>query len=663
MEFPNKCEACSHMNGIINPKGEPWSGDIRVDCELGVRSTIEQGCSQFVPNILGCSSRCYYYNDKNCNKGHDITLAHKCLDYSVIDYIDDSKPTNPNEALFKQNEFLEKHYSDLSYTEKEIQDIISLYKKYIQEKINLALNDDDKLNASIHLTTSSINASSDVIKIMGNIDNTISKYSYDTAIDLKTLQENKDLYKIHKAVELFNHEIVHLVQKHIYTSLYEYVVAVQEIEFSEINILKDFLSEGHTFNAYTDFMQSIHEFLKEKNGFELYSYYNSIKLNAQIALRATKKFDNQLTFLHLIESQALYISRLFLGINNFIPPKNTLYTLAWHEFEKNGGTNPKVFVLILDASLRYGGLKTDMPHPVEIFNFLISLSTELEEIFNVIENELTYPKLQIRSSAFGRLLLKSSNLFSLNESEDSDDFKEIEDRLSKLVSHCINVSNDNLIKPTDDYAFDLEQNPDLNHDYQKKISKISDRYFKNRNYIDTEEDVCLLFCKQILEILKAKMYNVEDSIDNVQNFYKDHMMHNIAYSFINHFPNYKNIEFIFSFFIMNERNSDSYNQFWQFLTELRSIKVGLYNEMEYFQYEEILKYPELIKSILALNSDEVSPSNGIYCCQKHSYLSPTNMNINQLFDELDSCTEVNSISRQLCEIFNKESILDFFNFD
>lgn len=679
MKFLNKCEVCSHMNGCINPKGQPWSGNIRVDCELGIRSTLVEGCKQFAPNISGCSNRCFHYhhNSEKCNKGHNTRKMHNCLDY-VIEDDDYSQESIDSDRILEQEKYFKKQLPYTNFSESEIDDIINLYKKYNQEKIKLAWDDDDKLNAHIHLTSSNIKFSPEVNNLIFNPDmdeiGSKIKGNEDIIATKTVLQSNKELLSLYKFLELYYHESIHLIQKHIYSSVYSYIQSVQAIESLELGITQDLLQKGFTFNAYTGFIESCYKYLENNcEDYEKYILLESIKENCSIALEVTKSFSNRLTFIHLIEAQAVYISRLYLGIDNFETPKNNLYNLAWDEFNKFGGKNPIVFILIIDASLRYGGLKTDIPHPVEIFNALIPLSQDLEKLFELTERAVENAKfvgILPRSYAFEIFSRKPvSQESDENQRVCKEKLRLVEEELSTFVDKIVFKYGGKLSELLKDKFFNALEDAELfyNNHYKEKVSKVLDSYFKDSDITDlnSPEYIFWVFSRQISKVLESYLYNSEKNISEVMDFYDDNIMHNVAYIFKKHFQNYKCIDILFPFMFPKhqyyEEHEDVYKKVTNFFAELDDITLDRYDNIPYPIYQEIVKMPEVIKNILSLSSGENLATNGIYCCEKHSYIMYDDMN--QLFEHLDSCEENDSPSRALCEIFNKESILDFFSFD
>lgn len=682
MKFLNKCEVCSHMNGIINSEGQPWSGKIRVNCELGIRSTLAEGCQQFVPNIFGCSDRCYHYHydSKKCNKGYNTSTIHNCLDYVIVDDDYSQEPIDSN-LILEQEKYFKQQLPYTNFSESEIDDIINLYKRYSQEKTKLAW-DDDNLNAHIHLTSSHITFSPEVINKIINIDadEFISKFKgYESvAVTKSMLGNDKELNFLYKFLELHCHESIHLTQKHIYGSVYRYIQAIQKIENLEFGIIRDLLNNGFTFNAYSGFMELCYKYL-ESNYLDdkKICFLSSIQENCSIALEATKAFDNKLTLIHLIEAQAVYISRLYLGIDNFDTPKNNLYNLAWNEFSKFGGKNPVVFVLMIDASLRYGGLKTniqkDIPHPVEIFNALIPLSQDLEKLFELVEQAVENAKyIEIFSHSYAFEMFHNESIFQ-EDDENQLVYKEklelVEEELSTFVEGILFKYGDKLSELLKDKFFNVSEEAELfyNNHYQEKISKVLNSYFKDSDIpnLDSLEYIFWVFSKQIANILEKNLYNIEDNIDDVMDVCDDDVMHNVAYLFKKHFYSYKNINILFNLMLKdsqycNNEYEDFYKNFYDFYLELKTIYLYKYNTL-YFSYQRALKIPEVIKSILSLNSDENLAINGVYCCEKHSYIMYDD--INQLFEHLDSCKEESNPSRILRNQFGKESILDFFNFD
>lgn len=540
----------------------------------------------------------------------------------------------------------------------DIDSIISLYRKYNREKIQLAIDDTDNLNAYIHLTDSSINFSKETKEIIFSFNSDILKSIYDNMdndniVDSDILYSDKQLYQLFKFLELYYHESIHLVQKHVYGSIYDYTEAVQGIEDFEIFIIRAMLNDNYTFNIYEDFIESAYKYLK-KDDDALSILFRSIQRNCNVALEVTKKINNKLTIIHLIEAQALYISRLNLGIENFTKPKNSLYNLAWDEFASQGGVNPLVFVLIIDASLRYGGIKKNTYHPVEIFYFLINMSIKLEKIFDLITNEIEIFENSNYDEKFRSCLFPTSNHLTINDILNSEgSSNEIIDIIDKKVSLFI---EEEIL-----YNFD-------NAEINLKSLKTFNSYFEKNNYeFNSPKNICFLFSKQIAKILANRLNNVEKNISDVIDFYDDGVVHNIADLFKNHFHDYKYIniiiDIIFSRLDNHEKfpqTGDYYGAIVKFCEAMDDIFLEKHGEMEYPLYQTFIKIIEVIKGVLSICSNENTVNIGIYCCEKHSYIMYDD--VEDIFKHLDSCMENDSISRLLCEIFEKESILDFFNF-
>lgn len=94
--FPNKCAGCKYFNGTIHNIGDRYSSNTLVDCAIGERARISDGCHHFFPKCTGCQSDCLYLREGSgpgsCDYGHKYhdQLNKPCFQYSKKDYYYDS---------------------------------------------------------------------------------------------------------------------------------------------------------------------------------------------------------------------------------------------------------------------------------------------------------------------------------------------------------------------------------------------------------------------------------------------------------------------------------------------------------------------------------------------------------------------------------------------
>lgn len=94
-KFINKCEVCQHFNGSKHVN-QPWGALHAVNCDLGVNSCLERGCSNFYPVRNGCQVDCYLrkgasiptcgYNNISIMQG-----ISPCFAYAKLDFEGDSR--------------------------------------------------------------------------------------------------------------------------------------------------------------------------------------------------------------------------------------------------------------------------------------------------------------------------------------------------------------------------------------------------------------------------------------------------------------------------------------------------------------------------------------------------------------------------------------------
>lgn len=93
--FPNKCSGCKNFNGINYKIGDRYNVNALVDCTIGKKAKISDGCNSFSPKCTGCQSDCFYLREgtgpSTCDYGHKYLeqLNKPCFQYAKKDYFYD----------------------------------------------------------------------------------------------------------------------------------------------------------------------------------------------------------------------------------------------------------------------------------------------------------------------------------------------------------------------------------------------------------------------------------------------------------------------------------------------------------------------------------------------------------------------------------------------